>query len=609
MGGSKGSGGTTAAGGAGGKASGGATTAGGAGGTTPMGGTTASGGVVGSGGAGGGVVVDDCTAPAKGDVALSAPSGTFKGTLAVSMTTSISGAEIRYTTDGTQPTSSSTLYASELSLTRTTRLRAQAFVNGTASGALAGAIYVPRLFDATHDLPVIILDSYGSGKLPTAEGQRPFVDVAYLAFEPTSGTTSLADAPTRASFAAFHVRGNSSAMFDKVPYRLELRNEVGNDRDCPVLGMPAESDWAMVSPHADKTLIHNNFVYELGREMGMQAPRVKLAEVYINVNNEPIEDTDYQGVYQVVETIKNQKNRLNLKQLNENKLDDAQITGGYIFSFQWMITAENPLPCPAGTADGWSYLELVDPLPIATKQQDYLINHLVAFNKALHGANIADATSGYPSYIETRSFVDTLILNELTRNMDALVRSQYFFKDRDKKINAGPLWDFDLIAGMGLNPGGMMASTLANTGTEGWQYEGNVSRMTTTSPSKADAGVPTDAGKKDGGFGFPGTPAQAGTTDWFLVLLADPTFKSQLVSRWKELRGSLLADSAMDARIDGLTKNLGAAAERNFKRWPILSTARVNPFDTPTEATYAGQVTFMKTWLKKRAAWIDGQWK
>ena len=195
----------------------------------------------------------------------------------------------------------------------------------------------------------------------------------------------------------------------------------------------------------------------MGREMGMQAPRVRLAEVYINVDTSPLATDDYQGVYQIVETIKNQKDRLNLKQLNENKLDDAQITGGYIFKFEWAIASENPLPCPAGTPDGWSYLELWDPLPIATKQQDWLINHLVSFNKAVHGTNIADAASGYPNYIEPSTFVDTVIINELTRNMDGLVRSQWFFKDRDKKINAGPLWDFDLIAGVGLNPGSMMA--------------------------------------------------------------------------------------------------------------------------------------------------------
>ncbi len=101
----------------------------------------------------------------------------------------------------------------------------------------------------------------------------------------------------------------------------------------------------------------------------------------------------------------------------------------------------------------------------------------------------------------------------------------------------------------------------------------------------------------------------SGTSDWFLILLKDPTFKSELVARWKTLRGTLLSDAAVSERIDGLTKALGPAAERNFKKWNILTKAQVPPFDTPTEATWTAQVTYMKTWLQKRAAWLDAQWK
>jgi hypothetical protein len=438
---------------------------------------------------------------------------------------------------------------------------------------------------------VLVLDSYGSGKLPTDYNQpRPFVDVAVLSYDvPEGGTVSLSDEPTMASLAAFHVRGNSSSMFAKIPYRLELRNENGGDRDCPLAGMPAESDWALVGPHADKTLVHNNFVYELGREMGLAAPRIKLAEVYVNVDNQPLAADDYQGVYQVVEIIKNQKNRLDLKQLDETKTSAKDITGGYIFKFDWMLSADVTIDCPTTAANCWHYLELIDPVPIAPAQKTYLTEHLVAFNAAVRSANPANATTGYPSYIETQSFVDTLILNELTRNMDGLVRSQFFYKDRDQKINAGPLWDFDLIAGVGLNPGGM-GGAMANTAADGWQYEGNASRL---------------AGGGTGGFGSP----TDGTADWFPKLLADPTFKSQLVTRWKSLRQGLLADAAIATRIDTTTHGLANAATRNFKKWNILSQARVNPFDTPTASTWEAQLTFMKTWLQKRAAWLDTQWK
>jgi hypothetical protein len=382
-------------------------------------------------------------------------------------------------------------------------------------------------------------------------------------------------------------------MLDKTPYRLELRNENGGDRDCELLGMPAESDWALVGPHADKTLIHNNYVYELGRAMGVQTPRIRLAEVYVNTDQSPLSADDYMGVYQIVETIKNQKSRLNLKQLDATKTSATDVTGGYIFATDWMIdadSADEKINCPSGTTNCWNYLHLVDPLPITTNQRSYLESQLAAFHTAIHGTSIADVSVGYPNYIESKSFVDSVIVNEFTRNMDAYARSQYFYKDRGQKINAGPLWDFDLIAGSGASSG------YPNLSADGWQYEANASRLS--------AGTASGGG---GGFGFPGMTS--GSVDWFPQLIGNPTFKSLIVARWKELRQTLLSDTNIEARIDDVSKGLGNAAERNFKKWNVLTTKSVGGmFETPTEITWAAQITYMKTWLKKRAAWLDTQW-
>ncbi len=46
-----------------------------------------------------------------GDVTFSTPSQSFRTSIQVGMSTSLTGAEIRYTTDGTLPTATSTLYA------------------------------------------------------------------------------------------------------------------------------------------------------------------------------------------------------------------------------------------------------------------------------------------------------------------------------------------------------------------------------------------------------------------------------------------------------------------------------------------------------------------
>jgi hypothetical protein len=74
---------------------------------------------------------------------ISPNGGTFVTSQEVTLTCATSGADIRYTTDGTNPTSSSTLYnpASKPSLTATTDFRARAFKTGCTDSAVASATF------------------------------------------------------------------------------------------------------------------------------------------------------------------------------------------------------------------------------------------------------------------------------------------------------------------------------------------------------------------------------------------------------------------------------------------------------------------------------------
>jgi hypothetical protein len=542
-----------------------------------------------TGGTGGGTVdpsQNDCAPDKTGAVTFSVPSGTFQGQLSVELS-AVAG-EIRYTTDRTEPTVSSQLYSEAIPVTATTQIRALAFVDGVAAGPVGTALYVARAFDKTHDVPVVVLDSYGQGKLDSMA--REFEDVAVMAWPAAAAT--LSGAPETASHAGYHVRGQSSSYFEKAPYRVELRDGSNEDKDCPVLGMPEESDWALIASFPDKALIRNAFVYDLGRDIGLTSPQVRFAEVYLNHEARPLAETDYVGLYQVVETIKNQKNRLNLQQLEETDVGLPTISGGYIFKFEWRAAEAPLITCTGAQATCFRDLEVVDPNPITAEQNTYLTQHLVAFNDVLHSATLADPSTGYRSYIDVPSFVNHVIVNEITRNMDAYIRSQYFHKDRDGKIVAGPLWDFDLTMGVG----GYFENDLA----EGWQYEQALERDQYSS-------------------------------DWFNKLIAEPAFRTELVARYQELRQGALSEAQIDTRIAKVSAGLGPAAARNFARWPILTSECVpeaqNPgpgpipgggpcplgngpsFKTSTADTWEGQVQAMRTWLLQRLAWLDTQWQ
>ncbi|MDQ1294351.1 MAG: hypothetical protein QG608_2234 [Actinomycetota bacterium] len=501
-----------------------------------------------------------------GDIRFSVPGGTFQGQLSVSLGTSIPGAVVRYTTNGKKPTDSSTPYRGPLALTATTQVRAQAFQGTRTVGAPGSSVYVARSVDARHDLPLVVLDAYGGGK-PT----RQYEDVAAMVIPARNGQTSLSSFPAVATRAAFHVRGQSSATFEKTPYRLEFRDNDNKDADYPVLGMPADADWALRGPFPDKTLLRDAFAYGLGREMGLRTPRFAFVEVYLNLDESPLDGEDYQGVYLLVETIENTPDRLGLQRMETTDVTEPAVTGGYVLQFD-VLAADPPiLACkPASPQDQcWNYLEVLEPKDLQPKQETWLTDYVQKFHNSLRSENPSDPRTGYPAYIDVDSFVNRIIHNELARETDAYIRSTHFFKDRGGKLVAGPLWDYDLGYAAFTGFGGIGAPPL-----QGWQFE------------------PV--------WGLP----SAG--DWFLRLMQDPTFQAKTAARWEQLRGGVLSDVQLMARVEALSTHLTAAAERNFRKWPNLDVATVGGFGTQTTQTWEEQVQIMRTFLVQRSAWLDG---
>lgn len=521
------------------------------------------------GSAGAPASVDDAPPTLIGDVTFSVPSGTFEGELAVGMTST--AGEIRYTTDGTLPTSTSTLYdGASLVLTETTQLRAQAFDGDVAAGLVSTAIYIRRTFDVTSDIPIIIMEGYGGGKPPTEAGAEKVVfrDLAFMLFEPVDGVAAISAPPTWASRAGYHVRGQSSANFEKTPYRVELWDNQNEDADYPMIGMPADSDWAMVGPYTDKTLIRNAFIYSLAPEVGLHALEIRFAEVYLNQDASPLEPEDYFGVYAVTETVKNMKGRVDLKQLDPSDTTEPEISGGYIFKFDQAAVREDEgeleilcTPSAAfadGGSDCYTDLELTDPVEPNAEQ----IAYIQAYIQQLHDALHAEPIGNYAEFMNVESFVDQFLLNELTKGGDKYTRSVYLHKDRDGLVTAGPVWDYNFTMGNYTRE------------LEGWQL----------------------------------APSPSASNDWFQILFAQPDFMAAAGARWRELRMGVLSDAEIEARIALVSAPLVNAGPRDLERWPVgEGTGFGSQVDEDAPTTWEGQVEALVQWLRDRTVWLDEQ--
>ena len=142
---------------------------------------------------------------------FSQPTGTYSETVTVSLSCTTSGATIRYTTDGSDPTSSSTPYSSPLTFTTTTTLKARAFKSGMASSDIAGATYTvkvshPDLQSAHGDLQETVTVSLSC----TTSGAT--IRYTTDGSDPTSGSTQYSSPLTFTTTTTLKARAFKSGM-------------------------------------------------------------------------------------------------------------------------------------------------------------------------------------------------------------------------------------------------------------------------------------------------------------------------------------------------------------------------------------------------------------
>ena len=367
------------------------------------------------------------------------------------------------------------------------------------------------------------------------------------------------------------IRGNSSSGFPKKSYTVETRLDDTTSLNVKLLGLSKENDWVFHGPYPDKTLMRNVLAYNLGNKTGRWSPKTHFFELFINGT--------YSGVYALVEKIKNDKNRLNLADLNPIDTIGDGLTGGYILKLDRPESTDlegrdywiSPYRAPT-TLQQREYFLHVDPDgdDIKPVQHNYIKNYITGFENALYSDNYMDRTLGYYNYVDLISFVDYYIITELSRNLDGYRISTFLYKDKDSKggkITMGPFWDYDISFGN--------ANFFSAGNTSGWVVDG--------------------MGNGDS-YAMP---------FWWKKFRLDPIFNSYLKRRWNEHKANFINPTYLNALIDSCANDLRTAQKRNFQTWNILNTY-VWP-NNYVGGTYANELTYLKNWLNDRIIWMDGQ--
>lgn len=402
-------------------------------------------------------------------------------------------------------------------------------------------------------LPIVVIQTLGDSIV-----DDPRITAHMGVIQRTTGLNQIDD-PFNAydGWISIELRGSSSQSFPKKSYGFETQKANGNNNNVALLGMPKENDWILHGPFSDKTLLRNRFTFEIAAKLGHYASRTRFCELVIN--------DDYRGVYVLMEKIKRDVNRVDIAPLERGDTAPEQITGGYILKLD---------KTTGNGGEGWhtplnTFIQYEYPAPsdLNDAQRTYIQQYVHSAETVLFRQQYQDPDIGFRAWWDEASFIDFILLNELSKNVDAYRLSTFLHKDRGGKLRAGPIWDYNLAFGN--------ANYCVGAQTDGWVLNFNHS-------------CPEDGWK---------------INSWWDRMLMDRKFGEALISRWQTLRQGAWHTDSLLLLLDGLTTELDDAPDRNFQRWDILQQWVWPNFMVMGD--HDAEVNYLRNWLLDRLEWMD----
>ena len=219
-----------------------------------------------------------------------------------------------------------------------------------------------------------------------------------------------------------------------------------------MFGLGSDKKWNLLANASDKTLLKNEEFFKLGRELGLDyTPKIKNVNLFIN--------SDYAGVYAITTKVDKGKNRVNIG-YNDFliNLDAPNYETQIEYNCHFWVN-DDPEYQP--------YVDLVYPdknsvNPAIKRKVQTKVQNLI---DTIECGNNAD----FSTVMDMESFAKYYWVQEISMNADGLFRSTYmYYKDRDDKFYAGPLWDMEWTLGSTLMVNGVEFMTPT-----GWKLRNN----------------------------------------------------------------------------------------------------------------------------------------
>jgi uncharacterized repeat protein (TIGR02543 family) len=245
---------------------------------------------------------------------------------------------------------------------------------------------------------------------------------------------------------SIRIRGNSTAQTAKKPYRIKF------DKKVSLFGREAAKSWVLLADFYDGTFALNAIAFRLGQKMGLEFTHTaQHVELYINNQNK--------GIFMLTEQNQVNPGRVNI---DEDKgwlveFDYHTITAPEQDQVIFRTSKENyDLPTRIRSPELESNFNYTNP------KVKFVYDDIINLTNKMKENNFP--TNGYRDLMDLESWAKYVLIQQLIDNFDfnnkttgpnmgmqdvsTLPASNYAYKDACGRIKAGPLWDFDLAAGV-----------------------------------------------------------------------------------------------------------------------------------------------------------------
>ena len=274
-------------------------------------------------------------------------------------------------------------------------------------------------------LPVLYIQTENNTPITSKEDYLPAT--YYLDAMGVEGYESIGSAE---SPLTMQIRGRGNYTwrdFDKKPYRIKLTDKQ------PLLGMNKSKHFALLA-HADdsKGFMRNAIGFQLSKMIHLAyTPDAKPLEVVLN--------GDYIGLYFLTETIRVDKDRVNIVEQADEVTNTDSITGG------WLVEIDNYSDDPHITikegGEHTMWFTYKTPETLSAAQEQFLTEEMQRIDNLVYGDKNADELW---QYLDMDALARFYIVQELTDNYESFHGSCYLYREigEGEKWKFGPVWDF-----------------------------------------------------------------------------------------------------------------------------------------------------------------------